>query len=635
MTSSFPSALRVCSVALAFAPAAAAQFELSTDQGLGMDDAEITHDGKYAIVRENLVATQFRVYDLATGAYLGAPACPIGESGPSQDTVALSDTRAMLLGSCALILDLTALPALQVVASHQVGTLARDVVITPDGTIAAVRGGSGPQGGLFLFDLASGALLAQAPGAPTDPNATAYSFDVDSVVASDDYAVFLSIVGPSAASRTRVTIFDLHPAGGGSPVVAFETAASGPFMDLVGAPHDVALSPDGSFAAVRAESSVALFDLSGAVPTMAWHRRLWEEAGPFENHPLDSIEVSDERVATISLWPDGPDGAQVDVFDRAGNGWHDLVAGAPHDLTLTPSGERLVVRTSAGVHLYDVEVLPSGDELTPLDSLDAPTTHSSFSAGLDSVAATDERVVTLSRDFEFTYVRVIDATQDTLDVRGVFPMPNRPVDLEISPSGNLVGVSGTDHVMVIDLRTDSLLYTDGVVVGQGFFPWCDGVVLDDEHLVGFGYFHAQGGWVHVVDLFAQPQNYCTAAPNSVGPGAVFHVTGSASIAADDLELWSTGLPPGSVGVFAYGNAQSNLPFGNGFLCVGGTTASFLPTVAQANGVATVEVDYFGSPSQGGLIAAGSTWNFQFTYRDAAGGGAQFNLSDATTVDFLP
>jgi hypothetical protein len=634
MTASFRSALSAVCASLALVSQAAAQFELKTELGFGMDDCEITHDGKYAIVRENLAATQFRIYDLSTGAFVAATACAPGWSGTSQDTIALSDTRAVLLGSCVVVLDLSALPAVQVLGNHFMGDFPRDVVITPDGAIAAVRGGSGAPDGLFLLDTATGALLASAPGQPTNVNPSLYSFDVDSVVANDQYAVFLSIVGPATAPHARVTVFDLHPAGGGPPVVALETQAAGPVMDLVGAPHDVALSPDGSFAAVRAESSVALFDLSGAAPVLAWHRRLWPEAGPFSNHPLDSIEVSDERIATISLRP-GTSGTQVDVYDLSGNGWHAFVGGAPHDLALTPSGERLVVRTNAAVHLFDVETLPAGDLLAPLDSFAAPSTHSSFSAGLDSVVARETRAVALSRVLETTEVRIFDLSADTLALRALHVMPDRPVDVEISPSGELVGISGTDHAMVVDLRTDALLYSDDVVNGANYFPWCDGVALDDEHMVAFGYTAAQSGWVQLVDLFAQPQSYCTAAPNSVGPGALSHVTGSASIAANDLQLWSTGLPPGSVGVFAYGDAQANLPFGNGFQCLSGTTASFAPVLVSASGVATVDVDVNGPASTGGLIGAGTTWNFQFTYRDVAGGGSQFNLTDATTVDFLP
>lgn len=635
MNSSLCHALRLLCVA-ALAGTASAQFELATQTGFGMDDAEITHDGKYAIVRENLNLTQFRVYDLATGALLGTPACQGILSGTSQDAIALSDTRAVLLGSCCVVLDLTALPAISVLASHPVGAFPRDVVVTPDGAFAAVRGGSGGSGGgLFVLDLASGAIVANAAGEPTDANPGFYSFDVDSVVANDDYAVFLSVVGSPTAPRARVTIFDLHPAGGGAPVVALETTTSGAALDLIGAPHDVALSPDGSFAAVRAESSVALFDLSGATPTMAWHHRLWEDAGPFDNNPMDSIEVSDTRIATISLWTGGPEGTQLDVFDVAGKAWHGTMAGRPHDLALTPSGERVVVRTAQGVHLFDVDALPLGNVLTPLDSLLAPSTHTSFAAGLDSVIATEDRAVTMSRLFDSTEVRIFDLSADTLELRALHVMPNRPVDLEVSPNGNLVGITGTDHVMVVDLRTDAVVYDDPVINGAGFFPWCDGVALDDEHLVGFGYLASQSGWVQIVDLFAQPQAYCTAAPNSVGPGAELHVTGSASVAANDLVLWGTAMPAGSLGVFAYGDGQANLPFGNGFLCLSGVTQSFAPVQVDANGVATVAVDVNGPASSGGLISSGSTWNFQLTYRDAAGGGAQFNLTDATSVDFLP
>ena len=618
---------------LALCAPATAQFTLRIDTGMGMDDAEITHDGKYAIVRENLISSAFRVYELSSGALLGSPGCAFTISGTCQDAIAISDTRAMLLGSCAMLLDLTALPAIQVVSTHDVGLFPRDVVFTPDGTIAAVRGGTG---GLYLIDSAGGAVLAQAPGQPTLPNPASYSFDVDSVVANDRYAVFLSVVGNNPTqARARVTIFDLHPAGGGAPVIALETASSGAVLDQIGAPHDVALTPDGKYAAVRSELSVALYDLSGPQPTQVWHKRLWNEPGPFQNTALDSIEVTNDRIATISLWAAGFNGTQLDVFDLAGNQYHDNLSGAPHDLTVTPSGERLVIRTGAGVHLFDLANLPAGDVLTPLATHFAPSTHASYGAGLDSVVATDTRAVTLSRVNATTDVRILDLEGDTLAERALFVMPNRPVDLDVSPDGFLVGVTGTDHALVLDLRTDALIFDSSVVPGAGFFPWCDGVALDDEHMLAFGYTGSQSGWVSLIDLFRQPQGYCSSSPNSVGPGAVLHVTGSASLAANDLQLWSTGLPSGVLGAFSYGDAQASLPFGNGVQCLGGTTHRFGLITVNASGVALTPVDYTGSAGAGGAITAGSTWNFQFTYRDTAGGGSQFNLSDAVSVDFLP
>jgi hypothetical protein len=38
---------------------------------------------------------------------------------------------------------------------------------------------------------------------------------------------------------------------------------------------------------------------------------------------------------------------------------------------------------------------------------------------------------------------------------------------------------------------------------------------------------------------------------------------------------------------------------------------------------------------GATITAGSTWNFQFWYRNPAAGGAGFNLSDGLSIRFCP
>ena len=55
-----------------------------------------------------------------------------------------------------------------------------------------------------------------------------------------------------------------------------------------------------------------------------------------------------------------------------------------------------------------------------------------------------------------------------------------------------------------------------------------------------------------------------------------------------------------------------------------------------NGLVAYDVDLTKPPTGGGagMITAGSTWNFQFWYRDPTG-PATFNSSDATSLTFLP
>jgi hypothetical protein len=49
------------------------------------------------------------------------------------------------------------------------------------------------------------------------------------------------------------------------------------------------------------------------------------------------------------------------------------------------------------------------------------------------------------------------------------------------------------------------------------------------------------------------------------------------------------------------------------------------------------LDFTQPPAGGGpgQIEPGSTWNFQLWYRDPAGGGSGFNLSDALSAPFTP
>lgn len=136
-------------------------------------------------------------------------------------------------------------------------------------------------------------------------------------------------------------------------------------------------------------------------------------------------------------------------------------------------------------------------------------------------------------------------------------------------------------------------------------------------------------------LCAAPQTYCATSPNSYDPfGAYIDWFGSNRIAANDLLLVTTGLPPNAFGLYYYGQNPTSVPFGNGTRCVGNPV--FRLPIVQANlfGESDFAVDYGALPGGGG-ISAGQTWNFQFWYRNAAGGGAGFNLSNALRIQFCP
>jgi hypothetical protein len=51
------------------------------------------------------------------------------------------------------------------------------------------------------------------------------------------------------------------------------------------------------------------------------------------------------------------------------------------------------------------------------------------------------------------------------------------------------------------------------------------------------------------------------------------------------------------------------------------------------GFAQRTLDFTSSPASD--ITAGSTWSFQFFYRDVAAGGAGFNLSNGLSATFCP
>ena len=130
-------------------------------------------------------------------------------------------------------------------------------------------------------------------------------------------------------------------------------------------------------------------------------------------------------------------------------------------------------------------------------------------------------------------------------------------------------------------------------------------------------------------------NYCVSTPNTAGAGAHITANGSTSIAFNNLELYCDGIPAAHPGRYYFGSKQALAPYGDGVLCVGGTGRRFGIAFTDAFGVARTTVDLQDPNSPSALFTPGSTWNFQFVYRDPLGAAATFNTSDAMQITFCP
>ncbi len=125
--------------------------------------------------------------------------------------------------------------------------------------------------------------------------------------------------------------------------------------------------------------------------------------------------------------------------------------------------------------------------------------------------------------------------------------------------------------------------------------------------------------------------YCSAVANPTGVPAVMNVTGSTSLAANDMVLLASSLPGSTFGVFFYGQNQASATVGDGTLCINNPFYRLAPVQASVFGDAVYSLDLHNLPNPQGAIQAGETWNFSFWYRQVSSSG--FNFSDALSIEF--
>ena len=133
-------------------------------------------------------------------------------------------------------------------------------------------------------------------------------------------------------------------------------------------------------------------------------------------------------------------------------------------------------------------------------------------------------------------------------------------------------------------------------------------------------------------------NFCSSTPNSTGSPAIMSSNGDCVVPNNNFTLLA-GPVPDQFGVFFYSDSQTaggaGVPFGNGLKCVAaaGSQVYRLPVVQAVGGMLAYTVDFTNPPAAAGTITAGSTWYFQAWFRDPAGGGSFFNLSDGLGATF--
>ena len=139
----------------------------------------------------------------------------------------------------------------------------------------------------------------------------------------------------------------------------------------------------------------------------------------------------------------------------------------------------------------------------------------------------------------------------------------------------------------------------------------------------------QVGYIFRIDYSCPaPVNYCTGAPNSVGAGARIDWRGTTSVSQNQLSLVVSGCPPSTIGLMIFGSSPTQSFFGNGFLCVGAPLHRLGIVHADTTGIVRRSFD---ATAHG--IAPGDVRFFQLWYRNPAGGGVAFNLSDGLAVTF--
>ncbi len=345
--------------------------------------------------------------------------------------------------------------------------------------------------------------------------------------------------------------------------------------------------------------------------------------------------------------------------DLNGDGFGDVLVGAPGNGTNGPGAGAAYVYSGAGGELlltlrgdaagdgFGSSVADAGDQDADTNTdviIGAPGSDLGMAnAGLARVHSGSSGAVihsfmgsNLGDSLGYAVTGGFDVTKD--GVPDLFAGASA-ADPNGTNSGLVNAYSGLDGSLIATLEGDSKGGRYGASLA------CAG----DSNLDGFGDLLV-GAWgegagigpftgeLHGISFVEPPvytENFCRSLANSSGSSAVISSTGSTSVALNQFTLTCNDAVSSSPGLFFYGPNQIQIPFGDGFRCIGGSIYRTNTVMTDSLGAAEKQLDVTSPLTPGGTIVGDSVWKFQFWYRDTPAQAAGFNLSDGLSVTFLP
>lgn len=257
------------------------------------------------------------------------------------------------------------------------------------------------------------------------------------------------------------------------------------------------------------------------------------------------------------------------------------------------------------------------------DGTDRDGSDSTFEHTLHYFSGSDATQTSGSKlDYLMWQDSIANMRFSSLFLSGSNPAAAQPPELSGYPNPSGASATASDHRPV---------FADFALGG----PDCNGNGISDSTDISTGTstdYNANG---QPDDCECFVMSYCTANPNSTGAAAQITSSGSTSVAANSLTLVGSSAPPGVSAMFLASRNATQVPFGNGILCVGSGGIYRLGAQQVDSFGALSRVVNFNSLPSGMSIQAGQVWHFQLWHRDPFAGGSNTNTSNGRRIAFCP